>query len=75
MEEQVTDLEEEVIITNNKPLFQFSVHNKDLLVLKQWKSTWPVCRKYTLICPYSMLQCCRRLYVVLGENLDNKAPI
>ena len=54
MEEQVTDLEEEVIITNNNLLFQFSVHNKDLLVLKQWKGTWPVCRKYTLLCPYSM---------------------
>ena len=49
MEEQVTDLEEEVIITNNNLLFQFSVHNKDLLVLKQWKSTWPVCRKYTFV--------------------------
>ena len=38
MEEQVTDLEEEVIITNNN----LSVHNKDLLVLKQRKSTWCV---------------------------------
>ena len=35
MEQQVTDLEEEVITTNNNLLFQFSVHNKDLLVLKQ----------------------------------------
>ena len=54
MEEQVTDLEEEVIITNNYLLFHFSVHNKDLLVLKQWKGTWPVCRKYTLIYHYPM---------------------
>ena len=29
MEEQVTDLEEEVIITNNNLLFQFSVQKKE----------------------------------------------
>ena len=37
MEGQVTDVEQEVIITNNNLLFQFSGHNNDLLVLKQWK--------------------------------------
>ena len=37
MEGQVTDVEHEVIITNNNSLFQFSGHNNDLLVLKQWK--------------------------------------
>ena len=37
MEGQVTDVEQEVIITNNNFLFHFSSHNNDLLVLKQWK--------------------------------------
>ena len=37
MEGQVTDVEHEVIITNNNLLFQLSGHNNDLLVLKQWK--------------------------------------
>ena len=37
MEGQVTDVEREIIITNNNLLFQFSGHNNDLLVLKQWK--------------------------------------
>ena len=34
MEGQVIDVEQEVIITNNNPLFHFSGHNNDLLVLK-----------------------------------------
>ena len=38
MEGQVTDVEQEVIITNNNLLLvHFSEHNNDLLVLKQWK--------------------------------------
>ena len=37
MEGQVTDVEQEVIITNNNLLLHFSGHNNDLLVLKQWK--------------------------------------
>ena len=37
MEGQVTDMEQEVIITNNNLLHHFSDHNDDLLVLKQWK--------------------------------------
>ena len=38
MEGQVTDLEQEVMITNNNPLLiHFSEHNNDLLVLKQLK--------------------------------------
>ena len=38
MEGQVTDVEQEVIITNNNILLvHFSEHNNDLLVLKQWK--------------------------------------
>ena len=37
MEGQVTDVEQEIIITNNNLLFQFSGQNNDLLVLKQWK--------------------------------------
>ena len=37
MEGQVTDMEQEVIITNNNLLLHFSGHNNDLLVLKQWK--------------------------------------
>ena len=37
MEGQVTDMEREVIITNNNLLLHFSGHNNDLLVLKQWK--------------------------------------
>ena len=37
MEGQVTDVEQEIIITNNNLLFHFSGHNNDLLVLKQWK--------------------------------------
>ena len=36
MEGQVTDVEQEIIITNNN-LFHFSGHNNNLLVLKQWK--------------------------------------
>lgn len=35
-------MEEEVIITHNNLLFHISVYNKDLLVLKQWKSIWYV---------------------------------
>ena len=34
---QVTDVEQEVIITNNNLLFHSSGYNNDLLVLKQWK--------------------------------------
>ena len=30
-------MKQEVIITNNNLLVHFSGHNKDLLVLKQWK--------------------------------------
>jgi len=41
MEGQVTDVEQEVIITNNNLLFHFSGHNNDLLVLKQWKGAAP----------------------------------
>ena len=41
MEGQVTDVEQEVIITNNNLLFHFSDHNNDLLVLKQWKGAAP----------------------------------
>ena len=37
MEGQVTDMEQEVIITNNNLLLHFCGHNNDLLVLKQWK--------------------------------------
>ena len=37
IEGQVTDVEQEIIITNNNLLFHFSGHNNDLLVLKQWK--------------------------------------
>ena len=37
MEGQVTDVEQEIIITNNNLLFHFSGHNNNLLVLKQWK--------------------------------------
>ena len=37
MEGQVTDMEQEVIITNNNLLLHFSDHNDDLLVLNQWK--------------------------------------
>ena len=36
-EGQVTDVEQEVISTNNNLLLHFSGHNNDLLVLKQWK--------------------------------------
>ena len=36
MEEQVTEVEEKVIITNNNLLFHFSAgHNNDWLLLKQ----------------------------------------
>ena len=31
-------MEQKVIIRNNNLLFQFSDHNNNLLVLKQWKS-------------------------------------
>ena len=41
MEGQVTDVEQEVIITNNNLLFHFSGHNNDLLVLKQWNGAAP----------------------------------
>ena len=41
MEGQVTDVEQEVIITNNNLLFHFSGHNNDLLVLKQWSGAAP----------------------------------
>ena len=37
MEEQVSEMEREVIITNNNLLFHFDGHNNDLLILKQWK--------------------------------------
>ena len=37
MEGQVTDVEKEVIITNNNLLLHFSGHNNDLLVREQWK--------------------------------------
>ena len=37
MEWQVTDMEQEVIITNNNLPLHFSGHKNDLLVLKQWK--------------------------------------
>ena len=37
MEEQVSEMEREVIITNNNLLFHFDGHNIDLLILKQWK--------------------------------------
>ena len=41
MEGQVTDMEQEVIITNNNLLFHFSGHNSARLVLKQWKGAAP----------------------------------
>ena len=43
MEGQVTDVEQEVIITNYNLLLHFSGHNNDLLVLKQRNgaSPWP----------------------------------
>ena len=37
MEEQISEVEREVIITNNNLLFHFNGHNYDLLILKQWK--------------------------------------
>ena len=37
MGEQVTEVEPEVIVMDNSPLFHFSGHNNDLPVLKQWK--------------------------------------
>ena len=37
MEGQVTEVEQEVIITNNNPLLHFRGHNNDQLDLKQWK--------------------------------------
>ena len=37
MEGQVTDMEQEVVITNNNLLLHYCGHNNDLLVLKQWK--------------------------------------
>ena len=36
MEEQVTDVEQEVIITNDNLLFHFNGHNDDWLLLKQF---------------------------------------
>ena len=35
MEEEVSEVEREVIITNNNLLFHFGGHNNDLLILKQ----------------------------------------
>ena len=37
MEEQVSEVEREVVITDNNLLFHFGGHNNDLLILKQWK--------------------------------------
>ena len=37
MEEQVSEMEREVITTNNNLLFHFGGHNNDLLILKQWR--------------------------------------
>ena len=37
MEEQVSEVEGKVIITNNNLLFHFGSHNNDLLILKQWR--------------------------------------
>lgn len=37
MGEQVTEVEQEVIVMDNSPLFHFSGLNNDLPVLKQWK--------------------------------------
>ena len=37
MEEQISEVEREVIITNNNVLFHFDGHNNDVLILKQWK--------------------------------------
>ena len=39
MEEQVSEVEGKVIITNNNLLFHFGGHNNDLLILKQWFRT------------------------------------
>ena len=36
---QVVEVEQKIIIRNNNLSFQFSDHNKNLLVLKLWKST------------------------------------
>lgn len=41
MEGQVTDVEQEVIITNYNLLLHFSGHNNDLLVLKQRNGASP----------------------------------
>ena len=40
MKEQATEIKKGVIIMNNKLLFDFSGHNNDLLVLKQWKGAF-----------------------------------
>ena len=41
MKEQATEIKKKgVIITNNNLLFDFSSHNNDLLVLKQWKGAF-----------------------------------
>ena len=40
MKEQATEIKKGVIITNNNLLFDFSSHNSDLLVLKQWKGAF-----------------------------------
>ena len=39
IQEQVIEVEQKIIITNNNLLFQFSDHNNNLLVLKLWKNT------------------------------------
>ena len=38
MKEEITEVEQEDIITNNNLLFYFSGHNKDLLVPKTMES-------------------------------------
>ena len=40
MKEQATEIKKGVIIMNNNLLFDFSSHNNDLLVLKQWKGAF-----------------------------------
>ena len=37
MEEQATEVDQEVITTNNNLLFHLIGYNNDLLVLNQWK--------------------------------------
>ena len=52
MEGQVTDVEQEVIITNSNLLLHFSGHNNDLLVLKQWKGAL----KRIMVSPLGLLK-------------------